>query len=118
MFRALLDWRRHFKGASQENPWSISPKDVWNSASRRENETKQGAGKSLYAARKRGSNDIRTKTDTGGQGEQPKGNGRTFVKELGKKARRKFARCLPRHASVGAQLKCPKRLFIKNTGLC
>jgi hypothetical protein len=33
-------------------------------------------------------------TDTGGLGEKPKMNGRAFVKELGKKARRKFAICL------------------------
>ena len=36
------------------------------------------------------------KTDTGGLVEYTKANGRTFVKELGKKSRRKFARCLSR----------------------
>ena len=34
-------------------------------------------------------------TDTGRRVENTKVNGRTFVKELGKKTRRKFARCLP-----------------------
>ena len=33
-------------------------------------------------------------TDTGGLVEKTKANGRVFVKELGKKARRKFAICL------------------------
>jgi len=50
MFRALLDWRRYFEGASQENPRGISPRNNWNSASRWKNETKQGARKNLYAA--------------------------------------------------------------------
>ena len=43
-------------------------------------------------------------TDTGGRGENPKTNGRTLVKELGK--------------MQWAAENRHKRLFIKNTGLC
>ncbi len=39
------------------------------------------AGKSRYSVY-----GTRTKTDTGGQGENPKADGRSIVKELGKKA--------------------------------
>ena len=56
------------------------------------NEEEQGARKNFSGSCVHN----RTKTDTGGLGEEPKVNGRTFVKELGKKARRKFAICLAR----------------------
>lgn len=56
-------------------------------------------------------------TDTGGQVEYTKANGKILFKELGKKARRIFGRCrAPDYR--GLQLKTLKRLFNKNTGLC
>jgi len=42
MFRALLDWRRYFEGASQENPRGINPRNIWNSASTVEERNKAG----------------------------------------------------------------------------
>ena len=100
MFRALLDWRRYFEGASQENPRGISPRNIWNSASTVGEQNKAGCQekplcqcealtRELSRIKKRmnsdsfvlrlayisvsmlciGSNNIRTKTDTGGQGE-------------------------------------------------
>src|SRR3989344_5462280 len=56
-------------------------------------------------------------SDTGGQVENTKVNGRTIFKELGKKARRIFGRCRAPIIS-GSQRMTLKRLFIKNTGLC
>lgn len=57
-------------------------------------------------------------TNTGGLVEKTKESGRNLFKELGKLARRKFARCLPLSAMEEAQRKIVGGLFTKNTGLC
>ncbi len=55
-------------------------------------------------------------TNTGGLEEYSKAGERRRLKELGKQAGRKFARCPP--AVRRAKLKFVSRLFIKNTGPC
>ncbi len=60
-------------------------------------------------------------TNTGGLEEYSKAGERRRLKELGKKAGRKFARCPPcikRKLWCRAKLKSVSRLFIKNTGPC
>ena len=54
-------------------------------------------------------------TDTGRQGENPKTNGRTLVKELGKMTPSLREKGCCRDAAAE---KSPKRLFSKNTGIC